>query len=216
MKSIATKNDNIFYKLTFRVAIGRIFMTVLLMIFLMSCKDETENKIEDAKNNANAVVNVLENTNSMQEKVEELSKMEPLTNEELKEWLPLSVSGMDRSSYEVGTATYGNASSIQGRYNNSGKEFKIEVVDGAGPVASMVLMAGTTYQMDMEKEDEYRHEVKVERKGIEARQTYLKKQNHTHLNFLYKDRFYVEVRAKKMGVDETWETLEDINLDQLQ
>lgn len=195
--------------------LSSVLPVIFSLVLLGSCKNETTEKLKQAKDNANAAVNIMKDAGTIQERAQELSKKDPLSNEQFKGWLPESLSGMERTSYRVGSSSFSKASSIRGKYNSDGKEFKIEVIDGAGPMASMVLMAGTSYQMDMEEEDEYKHVKKVTRNGIEARQTYLKKQNHTHLNFLYENRFYVEVRSKGMNVDETWETLKDISLDDL-
>ncbi len=188
---------------------------LLVMLVLTSCKNETTEKIKNFKNETKAATNILKNVNTTQEKIEALSKEEPLSNKALKEWLPEILNRMKRTGYKSGSVNFANAPSIRGTFKDGDKEFHIEVTDGAGAMAGVVLMAGTTYQMDMEEEDERKHIKKVTENGIEARQTYMKKQNNTRLNFLYENRFYVEVRANGMTPEETWDAVEKIKLNRL-
>ncbi|WP_157607960.1 hypothetical protein [Seonamhaeicola sp. S2-3] len=188
---------------------------LLVMLVLLSCKNETTKKIKNLKKETKAATTILKNVNTTQEKIEALSKEEPLSNKALKEWLPETLNGMKRTGYKSGSVNFANAPSIRGTFKEGNKEFHIEVTDGAGVMAGVVLMAGTTYQMGMEEEDERKHIKKVTENGIEARQTYMKQQNNTRLNFLYENRFYVEVRANSMTPEETWDAVEKIKLNRL-
>lgn len=197
-----------------------IVLLFCLGILSISCKKETRDKIAETTNDVKNVSSVVSNVQSLQEKAAKLRELTPLTNDELKAWLPESLRKMERKSYRVGKAGYTNISSIMGTYANTSAEsnetFKVEVIDGAGEMGSMVMMSmGMVGNMEVEEEDEHKHLQTVEKKGFKARQLYYKKRNNTEVQFVYDDRFAIKVNATNMDVDKTWALLDDLNLKKL-
>lgn len=185
----------------------------------MGCKSDKAEKIQNAVEEVKAASSIYSQAGSLQEKVAVLSEKAPLSNDDMKAWLPEQLEGIERTGFKVGNAAYVNAASVKGTYKSgegeNRREFNVEVIDGAGPLASLVLMNGVTHNLDVEEEDENKHMQTVERDGIRARQTYYKQRNNTALSFLYKDRFLVEIRADNIGVEETWGMVEALRLQDL-
>lgn len=200
------------------VSVNLISLVVLALLF-QGCKSDKAEQIKEAVKEVKAASTIYSQAGSLQEKAAALSEKAPLSNDDLKAWLPEKLEGMDRTGFKVGNPAYVNSTSVKGTYKaGEGKdrrEFNVEVIDGAGPLASLVLMSGVSQNLEMEEEDESKHLKTVERKGIKARQTYFKQRNNTSISFLYRDRFMVEVRAENMGVEETWGLVDALDLEDL-
>ena len=71
------------------------------------------------------------------------------------------------------------------------KKFTVTVIDGAGPTGSMMAAGYSMFgKMEMETEDEHKHQKTVNVDGITAQQTYKKKTNDTQLLFAFQERFW--------------------------
>jgi len=198
------------------------FILPLLIAAAMitSCKKETRDKLKKAKQDVSNVTSVIGNVKEAQEDALKLKEMTPLTNDELKSWLPENINGMTRTGFKVGKAGYIDISSIEGTFKTEAtddkKELKVEVFDGAGPTGSMFMMSvNMVTNMDVEEEDENKHIKTVKKNGIKAHQTYYKKRNDTKIQFLYEKRLGVIVTANDMDVDETWDAIKKLNLNKL-
>jgi len=197
----------------------------ILLLFITaatftSCKKETRDKLKKAKQDVSNATSVLSNAKEAQEDALKLKEVTPLTNEELKSWLPENLDGMKRTGFKVGKAGYVNISSVEGTFKTEAeddkKELKVEVFDGAGPTGSMLMMSvNMATNMDMEEEDENKHVKTVTKSGMKAHQTYYKKRNDTKIQFLYEKRLGVIVNAKDMDVDETWDAIKKLKINKL-
>lgn len=195
---------------------------------IISCKKETRDKIKEAKQTLSNTTTVVKNANKAKEDILKLKDAEPLTNEQLKAWLPEEINGMERTGFKAGQAGYANISSIEGTfdtkdeeqyiknedgervYNPAKKTLKISVMDGAGPTGSMMI-AGINMltRMDMEEQDEHTHKKTVTRDGIKAYQVTEKPRHNTaagktRVEFVYKDRLGIRVYGTNMDLEETW------------
>jgi len=200
--------------------IKHIKITILLFssLFMVSCKNETVDKVKKAKQDVSNVSSVISNAKEAQEDAASLRELEPLSNEDLKTWLPESIDGLRRTGFKVGKNGYMNVASIHGTFKkeNTEKELKIEVIDGAGPTASMLMMGfSMNSNMDVEEEDEYKHLKTVSHNGIKAQQTYYKQRNDTKIEFLYNKRFGIMVSTKEMNPEQTWDLIEKFDLNNL-
>ena len=108
--------------------------------------------------------------------------------------------------------------SVEGTFKmlDSKKKLTIMIIDGAGPTGSMMASGyGLLGNFEMETEDEYQHQQTVEVNDIRAQQTYKKKSNDTQLIFAFAERFLVTVNANDMLPDETWDMVDNLELEQL-
>jgi len=179
---------------------------------------EVKEKLKKAKQGVSNVTTIAEKAQEAQEDIEKLKDVTPLTNEELKEWLPQSVEGLERSGFKVGAAGYANVASIEGTYSLKGQDqkFKVSVIDGAGQAGSMIIAGlGMAAKMDMEQEDENKHTKSVTVGDVRAQQTFHKKRNETALQFVVDNRFGVMVNGVKMNPEKTWKFVEELNLNNL-
>lgn len=192
--------------------------TIMLLIVFSSCMGEVKEKLKKAKQGVSNVTTIAEKAQEAKKDIENLKNATPLTNEELKEWLPRSIGNFERTGFKVGAAGYANVASIEGTYKltEQDEKFTVSIIDGAGPAGSMIIASfGMAAEMDMEQEDENKHTKAVTVGDIRAQQTFYKKRNETALQFVVNNRFGVMVNGVKMNPDETWKMVEKLNLGDL-
>lgn len=186
---------------------------------LVSCKDNpVSKKIKETKDAVSNSTNAVQEMTKMQDDIKELQETTPLTNEELKSWLPEEVEGMKRISYKAGQAGMMNISSIEAAYANEdkSKKFSISIIDGAGQVGAAAT-AGIRMVMsqDFEEEDENGSRRTVTKKGKKAIEEYRSGNNKSKIQLMEGNRFYLEANGTNMDLDETWDAIEELNLEKL-
>lgn len=200
------------------VNVLKLFVTVVILLLLASCMGEVTQKLKTAKEGVSNATTLVKEARKTENRIKKLREAVPLSNEELKEWLPENLEGFERTGFKVGQAGMYNVNSVEGTYKPSEgkKKFNVAVIDGAGPTGSMMAASyGLLGNFDMEEEDEYKHKKTVEVNGIKAQQTYKKKANATQLLFAFEERFLVTVNTTDMGIEETWRLTERLELEKL-
>ena len=175
---------------------------------------------------------MMENVQNMQQDMARLKALKPMTNEQLKAWLPEALGELKRIKFTVGDGSTGMVV-IRGRYNTTdepeflntddmrdvvntkNKTLVLEVMDGAGSGADMFSSMVMLNSMNFESEDEYKQVKRVNVNGISAQQTYHKQSNKTELQFFHKDRFGIIVTTTYMDPEETWGYMEIFDLENL-
>ncbi|MEH6764026.1 MAG: hypothetical protein V7655_05970 [Aequorivita antarctica] len=192
-----------------------------LFIFsaFVSCKDNpVSKKIKETKEAVSNTTNAVEEMTKMQDDIKELQEITPLTNEELKSWLPDEVNGMKRISYKAGQAGMMGIASIEAVYANEdkSKKFSINIIDGAGQVGAAAT-AGMRMVMsqDFEEESENGSRRTVTKNGTKAIEEYRSGNNNSTIQLMEGNRFYLEAKGNNMDLDETWDAIDEIDLDKL-
>jgi len=189
-----------------------------LLSLLVSCLGEAKEKFNRAKDGVSNATTIVKEAQKVEGRIEKLKNEIPLTNEQLKEWLPKSLGDLDRTGFKVGQAGMYQVNSVEGTYKiTDGKQkFNVMIIDGAGPTGSVMAAGyGMFGNMEMETEDEYKHQQTVTVDGIKAQQTYKKKVNNTQLMFAYKERFLITINATDMDTKETWKMTQKLDLEEL-
>ena len=187
--------------------VSKLIFAVIVLISISSCMGEVKEKFSKAKEGVSNATTLVKEAQKVEGRIEKLKNATPLTNEQLKEWLPESLGNLDRTGFKVGQAGMYQVNSVEGTYKNaeSKQKFNVMVIDGAGPTGSMLAAGyGMFGTMEMETEDEYKHKQTVTVDGTKAQQTHKKKTNDTQLLFAYEERFLITINASDMNVDETW------------
>ncbi len=95
---------------------------LLICASLVACKDNpVSEKIQETQETVSNTSNAVNEINKMQDDIKDLAEVTPLTNAELKEWLPDEVEGMKRISYKAGEVGMMGISSIEATYANEDK-----------------------------------------------------------------------------------------------
>ncbi len=198
--------------------IKQLLVITIHILMLVSCLGEAKEKFNKAKEGVSNATTFVKEAKKVESRIEELKNATPLTNDQLKEWLPKSLGDLERTGFKVGQAGMYQVNSVEGTYKKTDSKqiFNVMLIDGAGPTGSMMTTGyGMFGNMEMETEDEYKHLQTVTVEGIKAQQTFKKKANNTQLMFAYKERFLITINATDMNVDETWEMAQKLELEEL-
>jgi len=196
-----------------------LFTLLLAALLFISCKDNpVSKKIKETKQNVSNTNKAYKELDKMSDDIKELQEVEPLTNEEMKAWLPEEVNGMKRTGYKAGQTAYIQMASIEATYKNEDKSktFTINVIDGAGQMgASATAGVRMMLSMDMEEENENMVKRTIKKGDMKAIEEYRKKNNKSTVQLMHGKRFYLQATGTNMDLDETWDAIEDLDLDKL-
>ncbi len=190
----------------------------ILAGILIACDNPVSKKIKETKEGVTNTTKAYKEINKMGDDIKELQQVEPLTNDEMKAWLPDEINGMKRTGYKAGQTAYIQIASIEATYSNEDKSktFKATVMDGAGEMgASATAGIRMMLSMDMEEEDEYKTKRTVKKGNIKAIEEYKKNNNSTNIQLMHGKRFYIQANGTNMDVDETWDAIDELDLDDL-
>jgi len=197
----------------------KLFLLLFATVCMVACKDNpVSKKIKETKQQVSNTKNAVKEMKDVQKDIEKLQQTEPLTNADLKEWLPDELHGMKRISYKAGQMGVMQIASIEAVYANEdkSKKFKIEVIDGAGQMgASATVGMRMLFSQDFEEETEYKTRRTTERGGMKVIEEYRKNNNNSTIEFMQDDRFYIKGTGTNMDLDETWDNLEEMDADKL-
>ncbi|GHC42928.1 hypothetical protein [Ulvibacter litoralis] len=196
----------------------KIIFTLVSVLLFVACDNPVSKKIKEAKENVSNTTEAVKELNNMQEDLMELQKIEPLTNEELKEWLPDDINGMKRIAFKAGQMGMVQIASIEGTYatEDKSKKFKIEVIDGAGQMgAAATAGMRMLFSQEFEEETETKMRRTVKKNGVKAIEEYRKNNNSTTIELMQNNRFYLKATGTNMDVDETWDAIDEIDADDL-
>ena len=113
-------------------------MLFLMALVLLGCKKENP-KVEseglgDAINNVSSLSKIAHSADDVSKKVDELSKINPITNEQIKAAFPESFLNLKRVEYQAGAAGIVNVTMAEAKYQSetSDMQAEIKITDGAG------------------------------------------------------------------------------------
>lgn len=197
----------------------KLFLLLIAVLCMISCKDNpVSKKIKETKQQVSNTKNAVKEMKDVQKDIERLQQTKPMTNEDLKEWLPDELHGMKRISYKAGHMGVLQIASIEAVYANEdkSKKFKIEVIDGAGQMgASATTGMRMLFSQDFEEESENKIRRTTERGGVKVIEEYRNASNSSSIEFMQDDRFFIKGTGTNMDLDETWDNLEDMDADKL-
>ena len=196
----------------------KLFLAIFAVVLVMGCDNPVSKKIKETKEQVSNTTKAVKEMTNMQEDMVELQEMEPLTNEELKSWLPDEIDSMKRISYKAGQMGMVQIASIEAVYANEdkSKKFKVEVIDGAGAMGAAATMGmRMMFSQDFEEESEYKTRRTVTKKGVKAIEEYQKNNNRSTIEFMKDERFYVKTTGTNMSLDETWDAIDELDTEDL-
>ncbi|RMA66240.1 hypothetical protein [Ulvibacter antarcticus] len=196
----------------------KLFLSILACSILLGCDNPVSKKIKEAKENVSNTTRAVKEMTNLQDDIEELQNVEPLTNEDLKKWLPDEIDGMKRISYKAGQMGMVQIASAEAVYANEDKtrKFKIEVIDGAGQMGAAATAAmRIMFTQEFEEESEYKTRRTTTKNGVKAIEEYRKNNNSSTIEFMKDKRFYLKATGTNMSLEETWDAIDDLDADDL-
>ena len=183
------------------------------MIFA-SCNNPVSEKIKETKEQVSNTKNAVKEANKMQKDIEKLQSETPLTNDEMKEWLPDEIMGMKRTGYKAGQTAFVQIAQVEATYQNEDKSKKlvVQVIDGAGEMGAAAT-AGfrIVFSQDFEEEDEYKMRRTAKRDGIKVIEEHRKNNNTSEIQFMQDERFYFKAKGTNMDLDDVWDAVQEMD-----
>jgi hypothetical protein len=172
-----------------------IFSTLLLGI---SCQ----------KNNSSLYGDSDKSKKNNEMSTKDLSLKIPITREELKDWIPIRIGDFKIIKTVIGykeSVDMSAVKAIYGHQTDTTKQIVVEVLDGAGPVAS-VLLSGSIQKLNLDFE-----ELKAdgfsrihERKGQRVWESEYTSQGVAELEFIHAGRFLVTIKGNHLRNEDLW------------
>jgi hypothetical protein len=196
----------------------KLLLILAIVGAFMACENPVSKKIKETKETVSNTRKAVKEMEKVQEDMEELKNEEPLTNEELKEWLPDEINGMKRTGYKAGQTAYLQIAQVEATYQNEdkSKKLKIQVMDGAGEMgAAATAGMRILFSQDFEEEDEYKVRRTTKKDGNKVIEEYRKDGSRSEVQFMQDDRFYIQVTGTNMDLDETWDAIAEMDPEDL-
>lgn len=186
----------------------------LLVATLWSCGGkEEEQATKEPKNAMEAIQQMADKAQEMQEK----GPVDPVDFRSLKELLPASAAGLERTEAtgeKNGAMGYG-ISQAQGRYEKEDASVEVEIMDTGG-VGGMAMMGMAAWAMaDVDKETATGYEKTTRINGMKAFEKYDNQSKDGEINVIVGDRFVVNVKGRNVTMDQMKDTLGDMDLAKL-
>lgn len=138
----------------------------------------------------------------------DLSLMIPVTREELKNWIPIRVGDFKIIRTVIGYKESVDMSAVKATYSHqldSSKQIVLEILDGAGPVAS-VLLSGNIQKLNLDFE-----ELKADgfsriqdRSGQRVWESESSSAGVAEIEFIHAERFLVSIKGKYLRIEDLW------------
>lgn len=175
-------------------------------MFITACNNKPKDTVTVTSKDGNETVTI--NTNApqanaeqSQKKMEELQKLTPMTNEELKAFFPEELGGMKRSSFSVQNAM--GAAGGDARYKaNDTTEVKVSIFDCAGAAGAGIYSMQYLAMMNIEKEDDDEIAKTIEFNGGKAFESIKKNRNEATLTYFAKDRLMINLEGENVSIDQ--------------
>ena len=182
------------------------FLAVVIILALIACNDKKPGeKTTITSNDGKEKVtidpkNIQSMAVEMEKKKEELSKLTPLTNDELKALLPESISGTARTDLNVSNAMGAGLAHAQYEMNDS-TDIRIDIYDCAGTAGAGIYSMQYLAMWDMQQETETEYTKTIDFNGGEGFEHCHKINGRCTLTYFAGGRFLVSIEGRHTGID---------------
>ncbi|HLR38391.1 MAG TPA: hypothetical protein VK084_10105 [Chitinophagaceae bacterium] len=180
-------------------------------------EDSSEGSLSEAVSAVSSLSNMADEVQDAEKNYKKLTSLTPLTNDQLKAWMPEKLMAMKRTAYSIGGG-YLSTTSLHATYSKKDKpeEIKIQLMDGADSIAASVIsLFRISLARDFEQETQSHVKKTVEKDGVKAIEKYQKDSSRSTITFVYDERYYVELIGTNIYITQLWDAVNQLNLDDL-
>ncbi len=168
----------------------------LLLYCFYACKSESKQTFVPEINNT------IEKATIKPSSQKPVSKKIPLNRQELEDTFPFRIADLERDFLNVS----GDMATSEGSFGDA--KIHLKIADAAGPLGpSIITMFNATYDLNEDFPPTTLVEKKL-RNGIKTVNRYQTDNQDASIEFIYIDRFYMLLSAKKMTPDDLWQLFE--------
>lgn len=187
-----------------KITLILILLTSVVQVACNNNKPKTgEITITDDKGNEKAVIVPTGGQDALQEMMqrkEELTKLTPLTKEELTALLPKEMMGAMATNVDIDAAMGASVASADYKINDTMK-LKLEIIDCAGPGGAGMYGAQYLNMFDVNSDDEEEYVKTIEFNGGKAFENCKKKRNRCTLVWFSGNRFLMSLKGDNVGIE---------------
>lgn len=220
------KKDNNMTKMTKNRIVS--FIIMLLVFGVAACGGKAEENEEPGMfESISAIKDFADNMEDMAEELDEIEedadvliKATPLTNDQLKAFLPEELQGLPRRSFTVGDQALLSMATAEANYENEeGQSIDLSLMDGAGETGSAVIqMQRLGLSRDFEKQTEDGYEKSIDFEGYRGTEEYSKYRDvgNANLTVLVANRFVIALSAKDVSMEDLKKAARSLAFDELE
>ena len=214
----------------------KLFYTIFCSIFVIHSCGSSDNKNEsneETKEERGLIENISEASSAvknlskfeqyakeMEQRMNELKKLNPISKEALKLAIPEELAGLKRNSYNIGEMSAMSIASAKADYISAetDKQLSLEIMDGAGEAASaMASIMFLAFQTDKDSENQDGFEKTIDLNGSRAlvKETTYNEVKNSEIQWLHNKRFILTLKGKALSYDELAEIQKNLDLSDL-
>ncbi|NVN16807.1 hypothetical protein GUA46_00520 [Muricauda sp. HICW] len=183
-----------------------------LVALIVSCN--SQNKKDDS---VDQTVKMGKTVQDLAKQSQDLKKIAPVSEETLNSWFPETLQGMELQKIVKGTLTGYGISGATATYEGSDKNsLVVNINDGAGEKGMMLTSQYITFKnLNTDVETETKSEKILNNNTMLGVETIYKTEKKVLINFLYKDRFAVNMQADNIEKQVVWDAFKELEVDRL-
>ena len=194
-------------------------LSLAIILALGACGKKEEAKtdepsIGDAISAVGKLNDVADASKDMQKHAEELKKLAPVSNAQLKSILPDTIDGIARTSFEITNAM--GLQTANAKYEKDAKHFEVQVYDGAGETGSAMFglaQLGTIMGMESETQTGYTKPYAIgDNKGSEKQDSADANNIFNEVTLIVANRFVLTVNSRGTDMDALKSAIKDADL----
>lgn len=201
----------------------------MLLLLVTACKEENNplkkikeaaTKAKDVKQDLGNINEIVKGAEDVQDNIEKLAKLTPISKETIKEWMPTELGDLKRTKYgigkQMGFAQISNLN-LEFKEEDTNKTVSLNIVDGAGKGAAYISIFLMMKNADIDSEDErgYERTETFDEQKVLVKYSNPKYNNRSQINYLIKDRIVVEAKGWPMEPEELWSYLKKLEIEEL-
>ena len=187
----------------------KITYALLLLTFVFGACGNDKTKISTTEKNDDGTITKTEvdvkgmnnAADEMEQKMDALKKLKPLTIEQLKALLPEEIDEVKQSNYNA-SATMGYTYASADYKKDQEKGLEIQLFDCAGEMGAMYYSTAFMAGMNFQQENENEYTKTIDFNGGRAIENHRKEQNHTTLTYIVNDRLMVVLQGNNLSPEE--------------
>ncbi len=200
------------------------FLVLLSITLFLSCgKDKKKDKepgLFEAIEGISDLNKMVEEAEEIEEESDKLLKATPISNEELKAFLPETLAGFPRKKFSVGNQFMTDVAMAEAEYENeNGNMVSLSVMDGAGETGSaMITLARLGFARDFEEQSDRGYKKSTTIDGYKAIEEVKKddydNSENSKIDLLIAKRFMVTLEGE-IAVDQLKKAVSQLDLNKL-
>ena len=198
-------------------------LVLSLALSIISCKKEDNTNesasFSDAVSNVKNLKNLSNSMDDINKNIENLKKVTPLTNDEIKSVIPETLDGMKRTEITVGDNTMMQMTTAEAIYqNDESKSIRLNIMDGAGETGSGMiglLMMGFTANTEKTTETGFEKITEVNGTKMSVKENKEGENVSSEIQFVAKNRYLVSLDGEGFTYDELAKAANEIDLSKL-